>query len=106
MMKPLDLLIEPSVHEARKQLPGHVRQQIKLAIASLAGDPRPAQTQPLDVAGIDLPAGVEMLRLRLDRWRLVYAVHNEEGWVWVLGLYRRPPYDYDDLRELAARLGA
>lgn len=104
-MKRLDLLIEPSVHEARKQLPGHMRQQIKLAIASLADDPRPAQTQPLDVTGIDVPAGVELRRLRLDRWRLVYAVHDEEGWVWVLGLYRRPPYDYDDLREMATRLG-
>lgn len=105
-MKPLDLLIEPSVHEARKQLPGHVRHQIKLAIASLANDPRPAQTQPLDVTGIDVPEGIELRRLRLDRWRLVYAVHDEEGWVWVLGLYRRPPYGYDDLTELATLLGA
>lgn len=104
-MKALDQLIEPSVHDVRKQLPGHVRQQIKLAIASLADDPRPAQTQPLDVTGIDLPAGVELRRLRLDRWRLIYAVHDEEGWIWVLGLHRRPPYDYGDLRELAARLG-
>jgi mRNA interferase RelE/StbE len=105
-MKPLDLLIEPSVHEARKQLPGNVRHRIRLAIASLADDPRSAETQPLDVTGIDVPAGVEFRRLRLDRWRLVYAVHDEEGWVWVMGLYRRPPYDYDDLRELATRLGA
>jgi hypothetical protein len=104
-MKSLDLLIEPSVHEVRKQLPGYVRHQIRLAIASLAGDPRSAQTQPLDVTGIDLPAGVELRRLRLDRWRRVYAIHDEEGLVWVLGLYRRPPYDYDDLRELATRLG-
>ena len=104
-MRPLDLLIEPSVHEARKLLPGHVRHRIKLAIASLADDPRSPQTQPLDVTGIDVPAGVEIRRLRLDRWRLVYAVHHAEGWVWVLGLYRRPPYNYDDLKALATRLG-
>ena len=58
------------------------------------------------MTGIDVPAGVELRRLRLDRWRLVCAVHDEEDWVWVLSLYRRPPYDYDDLRELAAQLGA
>jgi len=105
-MKPLDQLVEPSVHEARKQLPGHVRQRIKLAIASLADDPRSTQTQPLDVTGIDVPAGAELQRLRLNRRRLACAIHDEEGWVWVLDLYRRRPYDYDGLRELATRLGA
>jgi mRNA interferase RelE/StbE len=104
-MSPLDLLIEPSVHEARKRLPGSVRQRIRIAIASLANDPRPPQTQMLDVTGIDVPVGVELRRLRLSRWRLVYAVHDKEGWVWVLGLYRRPPYDYGDLTEVAARIG-
>ena len=92
-MSPLDLLIEPSIHEARRRLPGSVRRRIKLAIASLADAPRPPRTRTLDVSGIDVPAGVELRRLRLDRWRLVYAVHDAEGWVWVLGLYRRPPYD-------------
>jgi|GEM_PF-5378431 len=29
---------------------------------------------------------------------------DEEQWVWVLALRRRPPYDYDDLPELIARL--
>jgi mRNA-degrading endonuclease RelE of RelBE toxin-antitoxin system len=45
-----------------------------------------------------------MRRVRLDQWRVIYAVHDQAHWVWVLGIYRRPPYDYSDLAELAARL--
>ena len=51
-----------------------------------------------------MPRDVEVLRLRIERWRVVYAVNEKEGWVWVLALRRRPPYDYGDLEKLAGKL--
>jgi hypothetical protein len=35
-MSDYDLLLEPQVHDARKQLPGNVRQQVNRAIDGLA----------------------------------------------------------------------
>lgn len=58
----------------------------------------------LDTTGLDLPAGIEVRRFRLDPWRLVYAIHDTDTWVWLLALRRRPPYDYDDLAELVDRM--
>ncbi len=101
-MKLFDLWVEPSAHKTRGQLPGHVRQRVGRAIAALAEDPRPNTSQALSVVSLELPPGVEFRRVRLGRWRVVYAIHDTEAWVWVLGIHRRPPYDYDDLAELAA----
>jgi mRNA interferase RelE/StbE len=58
----------------------------------------------MDTADLELRAGVELRRIRMERWRIVYAVCDEEQWVWVLTVRRRPPYDYHDLPELIARL--
>lgn len=103
-MSDYDLLIEPQVHEARKQLPGNVRQQIKRVMDSLAVNPRPAQSEAMDVTGLDVPSDVEVRRLKLIPWRLIYAVNDVLRWVWVLALRRRPPYDYSDLPELISKL--
>jgi mRNA interferase RelE/StbE len=103
-MSDYDLLIEPQVHDARKQLPGNMRQQIKRAIDGLASNPRPAQSEAMDVSGLDVPSDVEVRRLKLILWRLIYAVNDVLRWVWVLALRRRPPYDYSDLPELISKL--
>ncbi len=58
----------------------------------------------MDIADLELRAGVELRRIRMERWRIVYAVCDEEQWVWVLAVRRRPPYNYNDLPELIARL--
>ena len=76
----------------------------KWALDNLADEPRPPKSRDLDLVGWDVPPGVELRRLRLDPWRIVYAVNDDEGWVWALAVRRRPPYDYDDLSELIARL--
>lgn len=99
-----ELWLEPEVHAARKRLPGNVRQRLKRAIDRLADDARPPASRALDVTGLDVPPGVILHRLRIEQWRIVYAVNDDEGWVWVLGIRRRPPYDYGDLGELTARL--
>jgi mRNA interferase RelE/StbE len=99
-----DLLVEPEVHEARTYLPGHIRQRVRRAIADLSITPRPADSRDLDVSGVDVPPGIELRRLRMDPWRVIYAVNDEDGWVWVLAIHRRPPYDDQDLAELTGRL--
>lgn len=66
--------------------------------------PRPPESTTIDTADLALRAGVELRRIRRERWRIVYAVCDEEQWVWVLAVRRRPPYDYSDLPELIARL--
>lgn len=103
-MKRYDLFIEPEAHKARKRLPGNAPQLIKKTIEALAEDPRPPKSHSLDVTGIDVPPGVELRRLRIPPWRIVYAVSDDERWVWVLGLRHRPPYDYGDLHDLISRL--
>jgi len=76
-MTSYDLWLEPEVHHARKDLPGNFRQQIKRAVEQLANDPRPASSAPLDVSEIDVPAAVEVRRLRLPPWRIIYAVNDD-----------------------------
>lgn len=96
--------IEPEVHARRDQLPGKVRQRIKKQIDDFANQPRPAVSQPLDTEGLGLPDQVEIRRARLENWRIIYAINDSEKWVWVLAIRERPPYDYEDLAEFAARL--
>jgi mRNA-degrading endonuclease RelE of RelBE toxin-antitoxin system len=103
-MPQYELFLDPEIHEARKRLPGHMRQRVKRAIDDLAHSPRPADSRDLDVTGIDVQPGIELRRLRMDTWRILYAVNDGEGWVWVLAIHRRPPYDYEDLAAIVTRL--
>lgn len=98
------LFVEPEVHAARRLLPGHIRQRIHRVISDFADTPRPTNSRPLTDQEITLPPGVEIRRVRLEHWRIVYAVHDVEQWVWVLAIHRRPPYDYTDLPELVKKL--
>jgi len=44
----------------------------------------------------------EIRRLRLDTWRIVYAVTEADHAIDVLAVRKRPPYDYGDLTSLIA----
>jgi mRNA interferase RelE/StbE len=88
--------VTPAAIREIKRLPGHVRQRVRRAIGSFAEEPRPSKSKVLDVPG--LPA--EVRRLRLDRWRILYAITETDAAVDVLGVRKRPPYDYEDLRGL------
>lgn len=98
------LWIEPELYALRDRLPGNVRQRVKRALDDLAEDPHPAGSRPLDLTGLDLPSGVELCRLRLGKWRIIYAINVAERWIWALGIRQRPPYDYGDLPEVVSRL--
>lgn len=67
---------------------------------ALADAPRPPRSKRLDQPDTDW----DVHRLRLDNWRIVYAVHEEDKRVGVLGARKRPPYDYGDLTALLAQL--
>ena len=101
--KPPDyqVFLEPRVHAQRRDLPGHVRQRLWHTIHDLGSDPRPHNSQRLDLSRLeseaDVPDGIELWRLRLDRWRVVYAIDEDWKAVVVLAIRRRPPYDYEDL---------
>lgn len=95
------LWIEDEVKTEIKRLPGHIRQRIRQAVQSLADDPRPHYSREMrPPEGI----GLEVRRLRLERWRVVYIVDEEWSEIGVLAVRKRPPYDYKDLPELLAEL--
>ena len=100
----LQLWIEPEAHSARKALPGNIRQRVKRVLDALANEPRPASSRELDVSDIGIPTNIEIRRVRLDKWRILYAVNDTDGWVWILQIRKRPPYQYENLPALAAKV--
>jgi mRNA interferase RelE/StbE len=77
-------------------LPGSMRQRVRRAVDNLAREPRPPKSKSLELE--DLPCDVR--RLRLESWRIVYAITEADRAVDVLAVRKRPPYDYGDLKTL------
>jgi mRNA-degrading endonuclease RelE of RelBE toxin-antitoxin system len=73
-----DIFVEPAAHAERRKLPGHVRQRLKQLITGLGVEPRPHNSKALDTADLDVPAGIELRRIRLDKCRLIYAVNDRD----------------------------
>ena len=67
--------IIPSVWPKTKELPGNIRQRVKRAIEGLADNPRPSRSKALDVPGVE----PEVRRLKLDQWRIVYAITEADN---------------------------
>lgn len=67
---------------------------------SLAVNPRPSGSKSLDFPELEN----ELRRLRLENWRVVYAVSDGEKTVDVLAVRKRPPYQYEDLAKLIEQL--
>ena len=95
-MSRYNVYVTPVVWKEIKNLPGQMRQRARKAIEALAENPRPAKSKVLDVPGLQS----EVRRLRLDRWRIVYAITEADNAVDVLAVRKRPPYDYGDLESL------
>jgi mRNA interferase RelE/StbE len=86
----------PAAWKEIKNLPGHMRQRVRKAVQALSERPRPAKSKALELP--DFP--LEIRRLRLDRWRILYAITEKEKIIDVLAVRKRPPYDYGDLETL------
>ena len=90
--------IEPSARDEARKAPGNVRQRLKRAMLAFKENPRPVNSSSLDWPEMSF----DPRRLRIDQWRIIYAVDDTDQWVWVLAIRKRPPYDYGDLAELLA----
>ena len=88
--------VTPRTLREINDLPGNVRQRIRYAIGQLADNPRPSNSKQLVVPAFER----ELRRLRLDRWRIVYAITDTDAVVDILTVRKRPPYDYGDLAQL------
>ncbi len=101
--------ITPTAWDEAHELPGHMRQRIRRAIAALADVPRPMESKALahpmaraDAQPRALP--YELRRIRLDRWRIVYAITDADHVIDILAVRKRPPYDYGDLERLLSEV--
>lgn len=85
-----------AVYKEIKSLPGNIRQRVRKTIDGLAANPRPSQSKALKAPEIES----ELRRLRLDKWRVVYTITDDDKIIDVLAVRKRPPYDYGDLETL------
>jgi mRNA interferase RelE/StbE len=84
-----------------RDLPGNVRQLIFREIQSLEKNARPYSSKGMkSTKSFKIPKDVELRRIRIDRWRVVYVLDKEFSLIIVLAVRKRPPYQYDDLDEL------
>ena len=99
--------MQPGVHAVRGRLPGNIRQRIRYAIDELAQEPRPSTSEALtlpDSVDVRIKAEWETRRIKLDDWRIVYAISETWQEIAVLSVRQRPPYNYEDLETLLAEL--
>lgn len=89
------IYVTPSALSEIKSLPGNVKQRVKRLIGDLATNPYPVNAKKLNIAGFD-----NAWRYRLDRWRILYLVTENEQVIDILAVRKRPPYDYQDLAKL------
>lgn len=74
-------------------IPGYYRQQIRRAIESLAENPRPGVAE--------LTRQPNRFKIKLDRWRLIYDVNDEDEVIRILRIRpKRGPETYQGLDEL------
>lgn len=90
----------PQAWQEMKVLPGNMRQRIRRLIDALPNEPIPQRSKELRITA----DGVVLYRLRLDRWRLIYAIDQNLQLIQVLAIRKRPPYNYDDLDALLQQL--
>jgi mRNA interferase RelE/StbE len=95
--------MRPIVYTSRKQLPGHIRQRIKQLIDDLQQNPRPAESEALTLP-VTIKTEWEARRIKIEHWRIVYAVNETWQQIGVLTIQKRPPYDYEDLQLLLSEL--
>jgi mRNA interferase RelE/StbE len=74
-----------------RSLPGHIRQRALRTINTLADNPRPAGTKELR----GLPG---VFRLRLERWRIIYRVDDDDNVLSLIRVLRKTgPETYENL---------
>ena len=90
------VFVTPAAVKEIKALPGNMRQRVRSAVTELATQPRPSSSQELK----QKLTPRETRRQRIENWRIIYTVSDDEATIDVLGVRKRPPYDYGDLERL------
>lgn len=90
------IYVTPEALQEIKKLPGNVRQRIRRTVRDLGENPRPPSSKLLNVPAVE----AEVRRLRLDNWRILYAIAPEDKIIDLLAVRKRPPYNYEDLQTL------
>ncbi len=106
-MSQYEIFVTPRAWHELKALPGHMRQRLRRNIDNLASAPRPPTSKALMMprqVEEEAPWPYELRRLRIDRWRIVYAITDDNNVIDVLTVQKRPPYDYGDLSDLTQDL--
>jgi mRNA interferase RelE/StbE len=84
-----------------RKLPGHMRSLIFREIQSLEREARPYYSKEMrSTRNFIIPKGVELRRIRLNRWRVVYILEEDTALITVLAIRKHPPYQYEDLESL------
>lgn len=84
-----------------RNLPGHARPLIFREIQALGKDAHPYTSKGMKATkSFKIPKDIELRRIRIDRWRVVYVIEPDLSLITVLAVRKRPPYQYDDLEEL------
>lgn len=91
-MRVYQVYVTPQARAEMKDLPGNMKQRVKHTIEELAKQPEPARSKELATAS----SGAVVYRLRIDKWRIVYAVNQSTYFIRILTVRKRPPYDYYD----------
>jgi mRNA-degrading endonuclease RelE of RelBE toxin-antitoxin system len=86
--------LNPEALADLKRVPGNLRRRMIVTIDALEENPRPTRSKRLEIEG----ESREIRRLRLDKWRVIYLVLEEQ--TFILAIRKRPPYNYDDLKNL------
>lgn len=74
-------------------IPGYYRQQIRRAVEGLAENPRPAMAE--------VTRQPNRLKIKFDRWRLIYDVDDEDEIIRILRIrLKRGPETYQGLDDL------
>jgi len=92
--------VTPEALAEIKDLPGNIRQRVRQTISALPNEPYPTKSKQLQFDNPDR----QLFRIRLDNWRIIYAITELENAIDVLAVRKRPPYDYGDLSQLLKEL--
>jgi mRNA interferase RelE/StbE len=94
--------LSDEVRGVLRQLPGNIRQRVMRALQALRTDPRPNDSRAMDMSGtvINLSDDMEVRRIRMANWRIVYLIEEDTKLVSILAIRKRPPYQYEDIEQL------
>ncbi|NNJ09899.1 type II toxin-antitoxin system RelE/ParE family toxin [Chloroflexales bacterium ZM16-3] len=98
--------VTAAVRAEVRSLPGNFRQRMIRLFRDLEQQPRPHTSKAVDISaltGLELP-GIDARRIRVEGWRIIYAISDEDERITVLAIRRRPPYQYEDLQQLLEEL--